>query len=87
MYKSERGLNRKIIADISAQKQEPEWMLKLRLKALDAFEQFPLPAWGPDLTKFDLQALCCYMNPVEKQQRSWADVPEDIKKVEKYLCQ
>ena len=38
-YKSEKGLNKKIVIEISAQKNEPGWMTDFRLKALEIFEQ------------------------------------------------
>ena len=53
VFKSERGLNRKIVEDISAMKDEPEWMRDFRLKALDHFEKRPMPNWGADLSGID----------------------------------
>lgn len=44
-----RGLSEDVVRDISARKDEPEWMLERRLKALKLFEKKPLPTWGPDL--------------------------------------
>ena len=34
VYKSRKGLDEEIVREISGQKNEPEWMLKHRLKAL-----------------------------------------------------
>lgn len=36
-----RGLDEDVVRHISAQKNEPEWMLEQRLKALNTFEKSP----------------------------------------------
>src|SRR2546421_9623706 len=38
-FKSERGLTRKVVEQISEMKGEPDWMRKFRLKSLDLFEK------------------------------------------------
>ncbi len=35
VFKSQRGLSKELVEQISGMKKEPEWMLKLRLKALE----------------------------------------------------
>ncbi len=80
VYKSERGLNEEIVRNISMKKQEPEWMLELRLKALAEFEARPMQQWGPDLSKLDINDFHYYLKPIEGQKKSWDDVPADIKK-------
>ena len=80
VYKSEKGLNEEIVRNISAKKQEPEWMLDLRLKALAEFEARPIQKWGPDLSKLDVRDFHYYLKPIEGQQKSWDDVPAEIKK-------
>ena len=42
-----RGLSADVVADISALKNEPQWMLDFRLKALGLFESKPMPRWVP----------------------------------------
>jgi Fe-S cluster assembly protein SufB len=79
VFKSERGLNRKIVEDISAMKDEPDWMRDFRLKALDHFEKRPMPNWGADLTGIDFSNIFYYIRPAEKQGRTWDEVPEYIK--------
>jgi Fe-S cluster assembly protein SufB len=76
---SVRGLNRQIVLDISARKQEPDWMTDMRLNALDIFESKPMPAWGPDLSSLNYQELTYYVKPFEKTVQSWDDVPDRIK--------
>ncbi|MCB9493051.1 MAG: Fe-S cluster assembly protein SufB [Epsilonproteobacteria bacterium] len=78
-YKSEIGLNEQVICDISAKKNEPLWMLELRLKALQEFMDRPLPKWGPDLSALDVHDIYYYVKPVKNQRKSWDDVPDDIK--------
>ncbi len=80
VYKTSKGLSQQTVEEISWMKQEPEWMRKLRLKALDIFFKKPLPTWGGDLTRLDFQDLYYYVKPSEKQGKTWDEVPEDIKK-------
>ncbi len=79
VFKSERGLNRKIVEDISAMKNEPEWMLDFRLKALDHYEKRPMPNWGADLSGIDFENIFYYIRPTENMGRTWDEVPEYIK--------
>ncbi|HET8595031.1 MAG TPA: Fe-S cluster assembly protein SufB, partial [Intrasporangium sp.] len=76
-----RGLNEEVVRDISARKGEPEWMTKLRLKALTLFERKPMPAWGgqPSLNEIDFDSIHYYIKPTENQAESWEDLPPDIK--------
>ena len=74
-----RGLNEEVVRDISAAKNEPEWMLEQRLKALDMYNKKPLPNWGPDLSGIDFDQIKYFVRSTEKQATSWEDLPEDIK--------
>ena len=40
------GITPDIVREISAKKDEPQWMLDLRLKSLEIFNRFPDPTWG-----------------------------------------
>lgn len=73
------GINQEIVTSISKQKNEPAWMLELRLKALKTFESMPMPSWGPDLGDLKLDDLHYYLKPVEKKETSWDDVPKNIR--------
>ncbi len=79
VYKAERGLSEQTVRDISTRKQEPVWMLELRLQALKEFESRPTQSWGPDLSALDMQDIHYYLKPIENQRKSWDDVPADIK--------
>ncbi len=79
VYKSKKGLNRSIVAQISEQKNEPGWMTDFRLKALDIFERLPMPTWGADLSSLDPNDIYYYVKPLENQKTSWDEVPDTIK--------
>ena len=78
-FKSGRGLSKEVVEAISAHKDEPEWMRKFRLKALDYFEARPLPTWGGDMSGIDFDNIYYYIKPTEKQASSWEELPPDIK--------
>ncbi len=79
VFKSSKGLNREVVELISSMKAEPQWMLDFRLKALDHFMQRPIPTWGGDLSKLNLDEIYYYVKPSDKEGESWDDVPEAIK--------
>ena len=79
LAETKRGLTRETVEEISAFKNEPEWMLKFRLRAYDHFLSRPMPAWGGDLTKIDFDKIVYYRKPSEREEKSWDDVPEKIK--------
>ncbi len=76
---AKRGLNEDVVRDISAKKNEPEWMLELRLKGLRLFEKKPMPNWGSDLSGIDFDNIKYFVRSTEKQATSWEELPEDIK--------
>ena len=77
---AQRGLSEAVVRDISGRKNEPEWMLKRRLRALQLFERKPMPTWGADLSDIDFDNIKYYVKSTEKQAQTWEDLPEDIKK-------
>jgi len=79
VFKARKGLDEEIVREISWLKGEPEWMLEFRLKALEIFWRKPMPTWGADLSAIDFDDIYYYIKPIEEQQRSWDDVPEEIK--------
>ncbi|MBE0408264.1 MAG: Fe-S cluster assembly protein SufB [Anaerolineales bacterium] len=79
VFKTRKGLDREVVTEISRMKNEPEWMLEFRLKALDHFLKRPMPQWGGDLSGLNLDEIFFYTKPTEKESRSWDDVPETIK--------
>lgn len=77
--KARRGLSEDVVRNISAMKDEPEWMLERRLKGLSLFDKKPLPMWGADLTDIDFDRIKYFVRSTEKQATSWEDLPDDIK--------
>ncbi len=76
---AKRGLNEDVVRDISAKKNEPEWMLEMRLKGLRLFERKPMPTWGAELNTIDFENIKYFVRSTEKQAATWDDLPEDIK--------
>src|SRR5437763_6851643 len=74
-----RGLSEEVVRDISAKKNEPEWMLDLRLKGLKLFRRKPMPNWGSDLSGIDFENIKYFVRSTEKQAASWDELPADIK--------
>ena len=79
VFKSERGLNREGVEQISKMKGEPDWMLEYRLKAFDHYVSRPMPEWGGDLSEIDFGNIFYYIRPAEKQGKTWDEVPAYIK--------
>ncbi|MGO9208188.1 MAG: Fe-S cluster assembly protein SufB, partial [Candidatus Limnocylindrales bacterium] len=67
------------VEEISGFKHEPEWMLQFRLRAYDHFLRRPMPQWGGDLSRIDFAKIMYYRKPSEREEKSWDDVPEQIK--------
>jgi Fe-S cluster assembly protein SufB len=80
VFRGRKGLDREIVAQISEMKREPAWMRDFRLNALDLFFQKPLPTWGGDLSQLDFQDIYYYVRASDKQEKSWDDLPEDIRR-------
>ena len=74
-----KGLNEDVVRAISKLKNEPEWMLEFRLKALKAFNELPLPSFGPDLSSLDFNSYTYFIRPSERVEKSWDEVPETIR--------
>lgn len=81
VFRAEKGLSEAVVRQISQHKDEPEWMLELRLKALEIYESKPMPKWGGDLDSLEdvLDEIYFYVRPQDRMERSWDDVPDEIK--------
>ena len=73
------GITPDIVCEISAKKDEPQWMLDLRLKSLEIFNRFPDPTWGPSIEGLDMDNIVTYVKPNTDQKHDWESVPDDIK--------
>src|SRR5487761_1560541 len=81
LYKAPKGINREIVEKISEFKSEPQWMRDFRLKALEHFQSRPQPTWGsPMLAEVDYDDIHYFVRASERAERSWDDVPDDVKK-------
>ena len=78
-YKMRKGLTEDIVREISAAKNEPDWVLDIRLKALETYNQLELPTWGPDLSELNMDDIATYVKPKAKLESDWEDVPEEIR--------
>ncbi|OBJ74108.1 Fe-S cluster assembly protein SufB [Mycobacterium sp. 1274756.6] len=76
---AQRGLSEAVVRDISAKKDEPDWMLQTRLKALGIFDKKPMPTWAADLGDIDFDNIKYFVRSTERQAQTWEDLPEDIR--------
>lgn len=79
IFSTEKGISEEVVREISKAKNEPEWMLDLRLKAYRKFVEMPLPSWGPDLSEINFNDFVYYKKPSKKVENDWNEVPETIK--------
>lgn len=79
--RTEKGISRRIVEEISSLKNEPDWMRQKRLAAYDIFEKKTMPTWGVDLSELNFDDIRFFIRPDERQFKSWEEVPEDIKTV------
>ena len=79
--KKKYGLNEEVIREISKEKNEPSWVLDIRLKAFEEYKKLPMPTWGPDLGELDLDNIASYVYSNSEMVDDWEKVPEDIKGV------
>src|SRR5436853_2353351 len=70
-----RGLSEEVVRDISARKNEPEWMLDMRPKGLKNFGRKPMPNGGADLSGTDFDNIKSCVRSTEKQAASWDELP------------
>ena len=80
VFQTERGLTRRVVEEISYQKNEPKWMRDFRLEAYEIFMSKPMPSWGPDLSRLNFDEIVYYIKPTDRRGRSWDEVPDEIKR-------
>ncbi|HWH31672.1 MAG TPA: Fe-S cluster assembly protein SufB [Egibacteraceae bacterium] len=79
VFVPKKGLSEDVVREISALKDEPQWMLDVRLKAYKQFLARPMPTWGGDLSKIIFDDIYYFIRSTEKQATSWDELPDDIK--------
>lgn len=78
-YKTQSGLTEEIVREISEEKNEPQWMLDLRLKSLRIYNSKPIPTWGADISGLNMDDIVTYVRPKTRMKHTWDEVPDDIK--------
>lgn len=78
-YRVGQGLTAKIVNEISAKKNDPEWMRQFRLKSLEVYNRLRLPGWGPPLDELNMDEIITYIRPNTEMKGKWNEVPDDIK--------
>ncbi len=82
LFRADKGLDEEVVRQISALKDEPEWMLEFRLESLRTFFEKDDPTWAgsPDLLDaIDFDAITYYVRATDRDSTDWDDVPEYIK--------
>jgi Fe-S cluster assembly protein SufB len=81
-FKSRKGLDEKMVREISALKKEPAWMLERRLQGYRTFLKLPMPDFiGSDaLQKIDFDNIYYFMRASDRAEKRWEDVPEGVKR-------
>ncbi len=80
----EAGLNEDIIRQISAKKEEPEWLLEFRLTAFRYWQTLKTPEWSHvNLPEIDYQAISYYADPTKKKDGPKEIDPELMKTFDK----
>ena len=77
------GINEEIIRKISAVRNEPDWVLNLRLRAYNYWKKMTYPRWAHlEYEDIDFQAISYYAKPKnEPKYESWDEVPDEIKEL------
>lgn len=75
-----KGLSREVVEKISEFKNEPTWMKDIRIKAYEKFASMPQPSFGPNLDFLDFNDYTYYIKTSKQVEKSWDDVPDNIKK-------
>ncbi len=79
-YKVDRGLTPEIVAQISAEKNDPGWMRDFRQESLKIYNRTPLQEWGPPLDGLNMENIVTYVRHGKDGMRaSWDEVPPEIK--------
>ena len=77
----EKGLNEDVVRLISQKKEEPEWMLEFRLRALRYWQTLQQPSWGHvTLPPIDYQAISYYADPMAKKPKGDGKIDPEVEK-------
>ena len=80
VYKVQEGLTPEIVAQISKEKNDPEWMAEFRQKSLEIYNNMEMSQWGPPIDGLHMDNIVTYIKPKDnKMSADWDEVPEEIK--------
>jgi len=74
-----KGINEEVVRQISALKNEPEWMTDIRVKSYQIFLEKQMPEWGADLSAINFDEITYFARATKDQSSSWEDLPAEIK--------
>ncbi len=77
--KTDKGIDPETVEAISRYKKEPAWMRNFRLKSYDIFCAKKMPSWGADLSNLNFDDIIYFLRATKRQEKSWDDLPEEIK--------
>ncbi len=80
-YRAPKGLSESLVRELSRQKNEPPWMLDIRLAALAQFYEMTIPTWGANLTDIHWDDIHYYLKPVERPYTNWQEIPDEVRRV------
>ncbi len=72
----EGELRESLIREISRIKKEPQWMLRLRLKAFEFWKKLPMPKWLRGIDELQIEQLAHYVKPAVKKTETYEELPQ-----------
>src|SRR5215207_9505676 len=80
-FTPEKGINDRVVDQISWWKGEPRWMTNLRLRSLKLFDRKPMAEWfAVNMPDIDFQDIYYYLRPSGEQVDDSDDLPEQMKR-------
>ncbi len=80
VFKPKKGLNEEIVREMSALKNEPDWMRNFRLRSLKIFERKPMLPWfAVNMPDIDFDDIYYYIKPTDRQVDTWEALPDSVK--------
>lgn len=76
-----KGLNESVVRQISALKNEPEWLLDMRLKAFAHWQTLKQPTWGHiNMPEIDYQDISYYAAPRKQSPEGNGEIDPELKR-------
>jgi len=74
-----KGLNEETVRIISSIKEEPEWLLEFRLKALQKWQTMSMPSWAQlNIPEIDYQDIIYFAAPKSAPQASGREIDPEL---------